>query len=95
MFKDNEEKTTCRTVHSLAKMGMLTDVVKVESSKLKDLLQNYGKDAVTFLSEVYKAVTGSHFLDEDKSTYCAQFQLDALFLFFLSSAKCTFEYSRN
>ncbi|CAB0028135.1 unnamed protein product [Trichogramma brassicae] len=71
MFKDKEEKKTFRTINGLLGMGMLDGNVardRVNERVVHWLVQSYSKKPVKFLRELYRAVTGSDFVNEDYST---------------------------
>jgi hypothetical protein len=67
MFKDKEEQTTFRTFNALSNIGMITDAVKVKSKIVRKYLDKYNTDPIRFLCEIYKAISGNYFENEQFS----------------------------
>lgn len=65
LFKDKEEKTTSRTLNSLFAIGMLTNEVKIDPREVSRLLNEFSADPIKFLYELYKAIKGDYFDNED------------------------------
>ncbi|XP_008206836.1 uncharacterized protein LOC103316198 isoform X1 [Nasonia vitripennis] len=65
LFKDKEEKTTSRTLNSLFAIGMMTEEVKIEPKEVSRLLNQFSADPIKFLYEVYRAINGDYFDNED------------------------------
>ncbi|OXU29129.1 hypothetical protein TSAR_009912 [Trichomalopsis sarcophagae] len=65
LFKDKEEKTTSRTLNSLFGIGMMTEQVKIEPKEVSRLLDQFSADPIKFLYEVYRAINGDYFDNED------------------------------
>ncbi|XP_011500645.1 PREDICTED: uncharacterized protein LOC105364427 [Ceratosolen solmsi marchali] len=69
MFQDKEEQTTFRTLNTLSNIGIITDTLKVESRIVRKYLNKYNTDPIRFLCEIYKAVSGDYFENEEFKRY--------------------------